>query len=147
MIAAARTISLVVATLMLPGAAFASSDAEWAKFAKDVEQKCTDATSNIFRKSQVAIDPTGSANFGLAIVYGRSKEAKAPAAVICVYDKKTMKVEVGGELSQDVVRVRRPKPEGQDKKGANAQQKQDGAKKTNSGSTNNTASGDDEDQQ
>lgn len=147
MIAAVRTISLVVAALIVPGAAFASSDAEWAKFAKDVEQKCTDATSDIFKKSQVAVDPTGSENFGLAIVYGRSKDAKAPAAVICVYDKKTMKVEVGGQLSQDLVRVRKPKGDGDDKKNADAQQKQSGTQDSNSGQTGNTGSADSEDQE
>jgi hypothetical protein len=141
MIAAARTISLVVATLMLPGAAFASSDAEWAKFAKDVEQKCTEATAETFRKSQVVVDPTGSENFGLAIVYGRSKQAKGPAAVICVYDKKTMKVEVGGEMGKDLIRVRKPKPDGQDDKNADAKQKQSGAQ------TGNTGNADDDDQQ
>jgi hypothetical protein len=111
--AVTRTLPLVLATLILPGAAFASSDAEWAKFAKDVEQKCTEATSETFKKSQVVVDPAGSTNYGLAIVYGRSKGAKAPAAVICVYDKKTMAVEVGGELGPDLVRIRKPKPDGQ----------------------------------
>jgi hypothetical protein len=122
--AATRSIALGLATLMLPAVALASSSEEWAKMAKDVELKCSEATADIFRKSQVVVDPTGSTNFGLAIVYGRSKEAKGPAAVICVYDKKTMKVEIGSEMGKELIRVRKPKPEGQDQASG---QKQSGA--------------------
>jgi len=112
---AMRTIAFGLAAMLLPGAACASTSEEWTKMAKDVELKCGEATAAMFRKSQVIVDPTGSENFGLAIVYGRSKAAKAPAAVICVYDKKTMKVEIGSELGKDVIRVRKPKPEGDTK--------------------------------
>lgn len=114
MLSMTRTITVAVA-LTMPGLAMASSDAAWSQFAKDVEKKCTEATADIFRRSQVAVDQTGTQSYGVAIVYGRSKEAKGPAAVICVMDKKTGKVEIGSELGPDVVRVRKPKPEGQEK--------------------------------
>lgn len=112
MITIARTCSAALALAMLPAVAMASSDEEWKKMAADIEKQCTEATSDIFKKAQVAVDPTGSTNFGLAIVYGRSKEAKEPSAVICVYDKKTAKVEIGSELSKDLVRIRKPKVDG-----------------------------------
>lgn len=121
MIAVAKALPLVFATLMLPGAAFASSPEEWAKMAKDMEQKCIEATGDTFRKPQTVIDPTGSESFGLAIVYGRSKIAKGPGAFICVYDKKTGKVEVGSEMGKDIIRIRKPKPEGQDNAGGQKQ--------------------------
>ncbi|WP_246748836.1 hypothetical protein [Rhizobium setariae] len=108
----ARTCSAALALAMLPAVAMASSEEEWKKMAADVEKQCTQAASDTFKKPQVAVDPTGSENYGLAIVYGRSKEAKAPAAIICVYDKKTMKVELGSELSKDLVRIRKPKVDG-----------------------------------
>jgi hypothetical protein len=112
----ARNIAILFA-LVTPGLAHASSDAAWDKFAKDVEQKCTDATANVFKRSQVAVDPTGTESFGVAIVYGRSKAEKKPVALVCVVDKKSGKVEIGSELGQDVVRVRKPKPEGEDAAG------------------------------
>jgi hypothetical protein len=108
----ARTLTIALA-LATPGMAHASSDAAWDKFTKEVEQKCTDATANIFRRSLVAVDPTGTESFGVAIVYGRAKAEKKPVSVLCVVDKKTGKVEIGSELGQDVVRVRKPKPEGE----------------------------------
>ena len=51
----------------------------------------------------------GSENFGLAIVYGRSKEVKGRAAVVCVVNKKNGAVELGTEMSNDIIRVRKPK--------------------------------------
>ena len=113
MLSATRNASIAV-VLMLPGAAFASSDQAWSQFAKDVEQKCTDASAEIFRRPQVVVDPTGTETYGVAIVFGRSKEAKGRAAVVCVVDKKTGKVELGSELGPDVIRVRRGKPQGED---------------------------------
>jgi hypothetical protein len=113
MLSATRNASIALA-LMVPGSAFASSDQAWADFAKQVEQKCTEAAGDIFRRPMIAVDPTGTESYGVAIVYGRSPELQGPAAVICVVDKKTGKVEVGSPLGKEVVRVRKPKPAGQD---------------------------------
>ena len=108
MLTVSRT-ALVVLAAAMPGLAFASSDAAWEKFAKDVEQKCTDAAAETFRKPKVAVDPQGTESYGVAIVYGKLKAGKQAAAVICVMDKKTGKIELGSELGNDVVRVRKPK--------------------------------------
>ncbi|MDB5524202.1 MAG: hypothetical protein JWM58_1965 [Rhizobium sp.] len=132
MMSVTRNATIALA-LILPGAAFAAADPASVQFAKDVEQKCGEATADIFRKSQIAVDPTGTQSYGVAIVYGRSKEAKGPAAVICVMDKKTGKVEIGAELGKDVIRVRKPKAEGQD----------DNAKQTNKKMNGNSAAQDD----
>jgi hypothetical protein len=106
--------ALVALALVAPSAAYASSEEAWEKFAKEVEQKCTDAASAAFRKPQVAVDPKGSESFGIAIVYGKLKEGKDRAALVCVVDKKTGKVELGTELTQDMVRVRKPKADDKD---------------------------------
>ena len=147
MMSAARNAVLALAVL-LPGAAWASSEEAWDQFAKDVQQKCGDATADIFRKPRVAVDPTGTQTYGVAIVYGRSKEEKGPAAVICVMDKKTGKVEIGSELGADVVRVRRPKAEGQDDnaKQQNKQKQDDSQGKTMNGNTGGDDMQDDEEQ-
>lgn len=140
---ATRNASIALA-LILPGMAYASSDQAWDKFAKDVEQKCTAAASDIFRKPMIAVDPTGTESYGVAIVFGRSKQEKGPAAVICVMDKKTGKVEIGSELNKDIVRVRRPKPEGQQD---NQQQKSDKQGQTNNGNAGGQDDDADDDQQ
>ena len=104
----------VAAALSMAGGAQASSHDAWKQFNAEVEQKCTDAAKDMFRKPQVAVDPVGSDSFGLAIVFGRSKEVKGRAAVICVVDKKTGVVEIGTEMSNDLVRVRQPKDDDKD---------------------------------
>lgn len=97
------------ATFSVAGAANASSPDAWKEFNAEVEQKCTDAAKDMFRRPQVAVDPVGSENFGLAIVYGRSKEVKGRAAVVCIVNKKTGVTELGTEMSNDLIRVRKPK--------------------------------------
>ena len=89
--------------------AVASSPDAWKQFNAEVEKKCTDAAKDMFRKPQVAVDPVGSEKLGLAIVFGRLKDVKGRAAVICAVDKKTGTVELGTEMSNDLIRVRQPK--------------------------------------
>lgn len=97
------------ATFSVAGAANASSPDAWKEFNAEVEQKCTDAAKDMFRKPQIAVDPVGSENFGLAVVYGRSKEVKGRATVVCIVNKKTGVTELGTEMGNDLIRVRKPK--------------------------------------
>lgn len=99
----------VAAALSAGASAEASSPDAWKQFNAEVEKKCADAAQDIFRKPQVAVDPIGSENFGLALVYGKAQAVKGRAAVICVVNKKTGVVELGTEMSNDIVRVRKPK--------------------------------------
>lgn len=104
----------IAAVLSAGAAARASSPDAWKQFNAEVEQKCAEAAREMFRKPQVAVDPVGSESFGLAIVYGRSKEVKGRAAVICAVHKKTGVVELGTEMSSELVRVRKPKDDEKD---------------------------------
>ena len=79
----------------LPAAA-ASGDA-WAEFAAEVEQACLKATSGMLENAQAIVDPFGSESYGLAIVSGEVGEGQA-AAIVCVFDKQSKAVQVGGEL-------------------------------------------------
>jgi hypothetical protein len=110
----ARAGVTLAAVLSVAGTAHASSPDTWKQFNAEVEQKCADAARDMFRRPQVAVDPIGSERFGLAIVFGRSKEVKGRAAVICVVDKKNGTVELGTEMSNDIVRVRKPKDDDKD---------------------------------
>jgi hypothetical protein len=107
-------VASVVAALTVAASAHASSPDAWKEFNAEVEQKCADAAQDMFRKPQVAVDPIGSERFGLAIVFGRSKEVKGRAAIICVVDKKSGTVELGTEMSNDLIRVRKPKDDDKD---------------------------------
>jgi len=107
----------VAAALSAGTGALASSPDAWKEFNAEVEKKCTEAAQDIFRKPQVAVDPVGSETFGLALVYGKAQAVKGRAAVICVVDKKTGKVEIGTEMSNDIVRVRKPKDDEGDDSG------------------------------
>lgn len=145
MLFATRTVSTALALLM-PAAALAAqtnatqTNAAPDKFTQEVEQKCTAAVGEGFRRPMAAVDPSGTESYGVAIVYGRSKELKGPAAVICVVDRKTGKVEIGTPLGKEVVRVRKPKPEGQENGKHNKQNK----KMQNQSNTGNAGSQDDE---
>lgn len=108
------SVAAIAAALFAGKAANASSPDAWKKFNAEVEQKCADAAADMFRKPQVAVDPVGSETFGLAIVYGRSNEVKGRAAAICVVNKKTGAVELGTEMGNDLVRVRKPKDDDKD---------------------------------
>lgn len=112
-----KSVILTMATIaaaLSAGAAHASSPDAWKQFNAEVEQKCADAARDMFRKPQVAVDPIGSESFGLAVVYGRSKEVKGRAAVVCVVNKKNGTVELGTEMSNDLIRVRKPKDDDKD---------------------------------
>ena len=155
MLFATRTVSISLTLLMLSSAAVPTNAAQTNatqpnavqpnatadKFAQEVEQKCTDAVGELFRRPMIAVDPSGTESYGVAIVYGRSKELKGPAAVICVIDKKTGKVEIGAPLGKEVVRVRKPKPEGQE----NGKQNKQNKKMQNQSNTGNVGSQDDGD--
>lgn len=89
-----------VMTLALLGAApaCASSDDAWEAFRKDVADQCLKAAADLFAAPSATVDPFGSENYGLALIRGKAKGADNEIAAICVYDKKTKKVEIGGEL-------------------------------------------------
>jgi hypothetical protein len=144
MLSATRTASVALALLM-PVSALAQNNGVSDPFAKEVEQKCTAAAGEVFRKPMIAVDPSGTETYGVAILYGRSKELKGPAAVVCVVDRKTGKVEIGTPLGKEVVRVRRPKPAGQENvKQQNNKKMQN---QTNSGNVGGQDDDGDDDQQ
>lgn len=86
----------------------ASSPEAWNAFQAEVQARCLAAAGPIFSKPHIAVDPTASAKFGLAIVFGKSKPSGEWKSVICIYDKEKKTVELGSKLGTGVVRVRGP---------------------------------------
>lgn len=104
------TALAIAATMTASLPARASSADAWEAFRKDVGEKCEKAGAPLFKKVRITVDPTGSDRFGLALMWGRSKDNGNPVSVICVYDKTTKSVELGSLLSSEDVRVKRGKP-------------------------------------
>lgn len=103
-----RFTSASVLLLLATVPAFASSDDAWEAFAREVEAKCLEAAAPVLDKARAAVDPFGSERFGLAILSGKAKGAEATVAYICVMDKQSGKVELGSELTAEVVGVTVP---------------------------------------
>lgn len=78
--------------------ALTASDDAWAQFRADVEAACLKAAEPLFESPAARVDPFGSESYGLALVTGKARRAAAEIAAICVYDKQTRAVEIGGEL-------------------------------------------------
>ena len=81
--------------------ALASADDAWEAFRKDVETACLAAAESLFESPRVRVDPFGSESYGLALVTGTARGADVEIAAICVFDKQSRAVEIGGELSAD----------------------------------------------
>ena len=94
-----RSLTLAAAlssVIVLPAAA--SSDDAWEAFRTEVATACLAAAEPLFEAPVVRVDPFGSESYGLALVEGKAKGPDADIASICVYDKATRAVEIGGEL-------------------------------------------------
>ncbi len=103
MTARLRFPSAILAATLSIAPAHAASDADWAAFRADVETKCLAAAGSALDEPRAAVDPFGSESFGLAVVHGKAKGGSTPVAFICVYDKKTQMIEIGGELRPDLL--------------------------------------------
>lgn len=77
--------------------AFAASDDAWAEFVAKVDDACVSATTGLLENPKAVVDPFGSESYGLAIVTGTVATGQ-PAAILCVFDKQTEAVQIGGEL-------------------------------------------------
>lgn len=90
-------LKTLAAALLLAGPAFGSSEDAWSAFAAEVEDACLAAAGSLLLDASAVVDPFGSESYGLAIVSGRTVDAQA-ASIICVLDKETRAVQIGGEL-------------------------------------------------
>lgn len=100
-------LAACLASLAALPAAASSGDA-WQEFAADVQAKCLAASKDLLEDAKAVVDPTGSEHFGLAIMTGKAKGPDTAVSHICVYDKKSKAVELGSELSADMVKVEMP---------------------------------------
>ncbi|MNL50372.1 hypothetical protein D3C87_1733840 [compost metagenome] len=100
-----RSALIAVFASLLPSIAAASSDDAWAAMRRDVSAKCLKAAAGSIEKPKAVVDPFGSESFGLALVSGKPKGAKGKITQICVYNKQTKTVELGGELTEQMLKT------------------------------------------
>lgn len=92
-----KPIALLAITAAMLGTAQATTYAAWAAFAAEVETACLAATEGVFTEPTATVDPFGSESYGLAIISGSFPSGGA-GSIVCVFDKETKAVEIGGEL-------------------------------------------------
>jgi hypothetical protein len=102
----AAAIVLLAASTGAAGTAAAASGDAWGAFRADVAKACVAASKGLIQNGKALVDDFGSETYGLAVVSGRAVGAKATISTICVYDKKTKKAEIGGEISADRLLVK-----------------------------------------
>jgi hypothetical protein len=96
-----RLFAIILLAVLSASPAIASSDTAWKAFAAEVKIACLDATKGSIENATAVVDPFGSASFGLAIVSGETAQGRA-VAIVCVFDKQSKAVQVGGELDVTV---------------------------------------------
>jgi hypothetical protein len=99
-----KQLAATAITLVTIGSASAASGDAWAEFAAEVEQACLAATDGVFTEPSAVVDPFGSESYGLAIVSGTFPSG-GEGSIVCVFNKQTKAVEVGGELPVAVTPV------------------------------------------
>lgn len=87
--------ALLVAATALPAAA--SSDAAWEEFRTRMETECRALAKGEMTDVSIRVDSFGSESYGMALITGNVGEA--PVQRICVMDKQSQEVELGGELA------------------------------------------------
>ena len=105
---------LTAAALLLPltPAALAASTDASSPLEKDVRAKCRQAAMEHLKPVRVVVDETGTDRYALAIAFGKLKSGDKRASYLCLYDKAAKTATLGGQLGEDVVRIRMPKKEG-----------------------------------
>ena len=97
--------TLLILTAGIPAAHAASGDA-WAEFRTNVSKACIAASKGLIENGKALVDDFGSESYGLAVVSGKAVGAKVTISTICVFDKKTKKAEIGGEISSERLLVK-----------------------------------------
>jgi hypothetical protein len=89
--------ALLLAATSLP--ATAASPEAWAEMRETIESECRALSEAELADVTVRVDPFGSESYGLALVTGLAGET--PVERICVMEKTSGAVELGGELPAD----------------------------------------------
>jgi hypothetical protein len=90
--------TILVVTVAAAVPALAASPDAWETFRKEVAAACIAAAAPLIENAAADVDPFGSESYGLALLHGKAKGGDGDIRAICVFDKATKAVEIGGEL-------------------------------------------------
>ena len=96
--------ALFAAACLTPALALASSGDAWEEMRADMTEKCLAAAADSIEAPRAVVDPFGSQTYGLALIIGQPKGAEGTVTHICVYDKRAKTVELGGELTEEMIK-------------------------------------------
>jgi hypothetical protein len=91
--------ALIAALALSTTPALASSEDAWKAFRENVRNACGKAVAGRLKDAKIDVDPFGSESYGVAIARGVSTDAKAPRAIVCIYDKRSKAAEASGEFA------------------------------------------------
>lgn len=93
------TLLTVMMATALAAPAVASTEDAWEEFRATVEKTCQAAAEELLEAPEIVVDPFGSESYGIAILTGRDVGGDGELLnVVCVFDKATGTVELGGPL-------------------------------------------------
>ena len=95
MITSLLAATAALASLQAVTPAVATTADASAAFRQEVGAACVEAAKVSIGDGQASVDPTGSSSYGLAVV---RSSIDPKLAVICVYDKRTRRVELGSHI-------------------------------------------------
>jgi hypothetical protein len=96
-----RSAALLLGACLLAAPAGASSDDAWQAMRDKLRKGCrAQAKTMGLGQVDVAIDPFGSESYALAILTRQSsaKEKRPSVASVCLMDKASGRIEIGGEI-------------------------------------------------
>lgn len=88
---------IVIASIILSPLTQASSPDAWDEFRYNVSAACTTVAEETLSDVQLNVDPFGSENQGIAVVFGRLHQTKAPMIYVCLYDKRSQQASLFAE--------------------------------------------------
>ena len=97
-------LTAFAAACLMPALALASSGDAWEEMRADMTEKCLAAAADSIEAPRAVVDPFGSQTHSLALVIGTPKGAAGTITHICVYDKRAKTVELGGELTEEMIK-------------------------------------------
>jgi hypothetical protein len=93
-----RLVAVLVGSLSGCQAGLTATPEAWQAFRAEVASACVLAAGDELVNPVVTVDPFGSDSYGLAVLCGPAAHDGKIVYRICVLDKRTRHVELGGEL-------------------------------------------------
>jgi len=92
-----KIIFIIPLFLIIYMVSYASTPEAWKEFEQNVRRACEENVKNRLVNPDIVVDPYPP-SVGVAIAEGKAVHSKDDLMIICIYDKRTKKAEIGSEL-------------------------------------------------